>query len=75
MICDIDQENGDVQVKFMHPPYSSKPNKSSSSDDIYWVPIVKIATIIEAPCLTLVGARQYHISNEYNNNIACVLNP
>ena len=74
MICDIDQENGDVQVKFMHPPYPSRSYKWPSFDDICWVPIVKIVTIIEDPYPTPIGARQYHISNEDLKKIANVHN-
>ena len=41
MVCDVDKENNDVQIKFMHPSYPSRsyicPNR-----DICWVPVEKL---------------------------------
>ena len=62
MVQDINKEEADVAVKFMHPNGPSPSFKWPSKDDICWVPNIHIICKIDIP-LTETG-RTYHLSED-----------
>ena len=62
MVQDINKEEADVAVKFMHPNGPSPSFKWPNKDDICWVPNIHIICKIDAP-LTETG-RTYHLSED-----------
>ena len=62
MVQDINKEEADVAVKFMHPNGPSPSFKWPSKDDICWVPNIHILCKIDIP-LTETG-RTYHLSED-----------
>ena len=60
MVQDIDKEEDDGAVKFMHPNGPSASFIWPSKDDIIWVPNIHIICKIDIP-LTDIG-RTYHLS-------------
>ena len=49
IITNVDKEEGDVQVKFMHPSSPSRSFQWSYVDDICWVPNNHILCKINIP--------------------------
>lgn len=61
MVMEIDRDNADVQVKFMHPHLPSTSFKWPVRDDICWVPKPNILYVINAPVLQTVTGRNYQL--------------
>ena len=74
MVCDTDTENSDVKIKFMHPHFPSCSYHWPCWEDICWVPLSKIVTVVELPSLTSVTEHQYHFSNKTVTNITNAIN-
>ena len=62
MVQDINKEEADVDVKFMHPNGPSPSFKWPSKEDICWVPNIHIICKIDIP-ITDTG-RTYHLSED-----------
>ena len=65
---EVDQENKDVSIKFLHPPYPSTSFHWPSRNDICWVPNIHLLCGILPPS-TQTG-RQYQITKEDDAKIA-----
>ena len=39
MVCDLNEENCEAQIKFMHPSYPSRSYNWPSRNDICWIPV------------------------------------
>ena len=72
LVDDLDDENEDAQVKFMHPNYPSRSYSWPRREDICFVPFVNIICIISTPS-TATG-RQYVLNNEDKIKIESELN-
>ena len=64
MVSDIDILNNDFMVKFMHPKYPNRSFYWPSREDICWVPKMNIILFLNAPSLSSLSGRQYHLSDE-----------
>ncbi|XP_047129865.1 uncharacterized protein LOC124809907 [Hydra vulgaris] len=62
MVSEIDKENDDFLVKFMHPHYPSRSYYWPNRDDNCWVPRMNIISFVKTPSTS--SGRQYHISKE-----------
>ena len=74
MVCDSGTENSYVKIKFMHPLFPSCSYCWPCREDICWVPLSKVVTVLELPSLTSVTGRQYHFSNKTVTNITNAIN-
>lgn len=61
VILEVDVENGDVQVNFMHPNGPSRSFQWPKNQDICWVPNQHILCTIDCPSLATTRG-QYHLS-------------
>ena len=61
---EIDSASIDIKVKFMHPHFPSLSYRWPAFEDACWVPSTHILTTIEAPSMSSVSGRQYHISSQ-----------
>ena len=67
VVEEIDIENKDFQVKFMHPSYPSRSYHWPSQDDVCWVPSINLLLKVDTP-MTVTG-RQYNISEIEHKHI------
>ena len=67
VVEEIDIENKDFQVKFMHPSYPSRSYHWPSQDDVCWVPSTNLLLKVDTP-MTVTG-RQYNISEIEHKHI------
>ena len=65
---DRDDENEDINIKFLHPSFPSTSYHWPQRDDACWVPKTYILCIITAP--TTATGRQYHISKNDEQTIS-----
>ena len=61
---EIDSALIDIKIKFMHPHFPSLSYSWPAFEDVCWVPSTHIITTIEAPSMSSVSGRQYHISSQ-----------
>ena len=59
MVSEVDKENEDILVKFMHPHFPARSFKWPNRDDVCWVPNLHIVCSTKTPSLSTVTARQY----------------
>eukprot|EP00112_Aurelia_sp_Birch-Aquarium-sp1_P009177 Seg2032.1 transcript_id=Seg2032.1/GoldUCD/mRNA.D3Y31 product="hypothetical protein" protein_id=Seg2032.1/GoldUCD/D3Y31 len=75
MVSEVDQENEDILVKFMHPHFPARSFRWPNRDDVCWVPNLHIVCSTEAPSLSTVTARQYTFeTNELEKIRNCIDN-
>ena len=60
LVEEINIENKDFQVRFMHPCYPSRSYYWPSRNDVCWVPSTNLLLMINVP--TTLTRRQYNIS-------------
>ena len=75
MVSEIDSVNDDFKIKFMHPNVPSQSYNRPNRDDICWVPRLNVISPIEAPSLSSLSGRQYHISKEDDLLIEKLVSP
>jgi hypothetical protein len=68
LIEEIDVENKDFQVRFMHPCYPSRSYYWPSRDDVCWVPPKNLFLMINIP--STVTGRHYKITEIDHQSIA-----
>ena len=61
MAMEIDTDNADVQIKFMHPHLPSTSFKWPVGDDVCWVPKPNVLHITNAPILQTLTGRNYQL--------------
>ena len=59
MVTEVDINQEDVLIKFMHPPYPSRSFTWPSQEDNCWVPITNIVCKIATPALSTTSGHQY----------------
>ena len=62
VVCQIDKENRDVQIKFMHPHFPACSLEWPTREDVCWVPDVNIVLVVDAPVPSTQSGRQYCLS-------------
>eukprot|EP00795_Rhopilema_esculentum_P006844 gene6844-12439_t len=62
--CYIDEANGDIEVKFMHPAFPSKSFHWPRREDKCFVPVTNVVCVIKAPT-TSSGRQYYFTDNEH----------
>ena len=62
LIDEVDNENDDVKVKFMHPHFPSRSYCWPSREDKCFVPIVNVLCRVEPPSTST--GRQYKLENK-----------
>ena len=67
VVCEVDQENEDVLVKFLHPRFPSPSFHWPSRNDMCWVPNIHLLCNISVP--TTVTGRQYTVDENDIENI------
>ena len=67
IVEEVDSNNKDIHIKFMHPHGPSKRFSWPPRDDLCWLPIDNIITNISIP--TTRSGRIYDISEEDYNTI------
>ena len=63
MVSEVDHDNSDSKIKFMHPHLPATSFKWPSRDDICWVPNLHIVCTVNAPSLLTQTARQYYFKS------------
>ncbi|XP_065684929.1 uncharacterized protein LOC136097009 [Hydra vulgaris] len=71
MVYEVDKENDDFMVKFMHPHYPSRSYHWPNQDDNCWVPRMNVICLVKTPSTS--SGRQYQISKEDENLFEQVL--
>jgi hypothetical protein len=71
MVSEVDKENDDFMVKFMHPHYPSRSYYWPNRDDNCWVPRMNVICLVKTPSTS--SGRQYQISKEDENLFEQVL--
>ena len=66
---ELDKENGDIHIKFMHPHFPTASFSWPVKDDVCWVPNQNVLAIVEAPAPTTVTGRQYSLNPDDIANI------
>ena len=74
MVSEVNEEEHDVKIKFMHPNYPSVSYKWPISDDVCWVPETHLITRLETPLTSSVSARQYYLAKKDVDIIESLLN-
>ena len=62
MVSEVDKENNDFRVKFMHPHYPSRSYYWPKRDDNCWVPRINVISLVKTPSPS--SGRKYQISKE-----------
>ena len=62
MVSEVDKENNDFMVKFMHPHYPSWSYYWPKRDDNCWVPRMNVISLVKTPSPS--SGRKYQISKE-----------
>ena len=68
MVSEIDQENEDVKIKFMHPHFPSKSLKWADND-VCWIAIIGVPCTINPPSLVTHTGKQYLLDENKMNGI------
>jgi len=64
---EVDKDQGDVRINFMHPHGPSRSFCWPHVDDICWVPITHILCTVEVP--TTATGRQYNLRPQDNEKV------
>ena len=74
LVCNIDNTQKDVEIKFMHPSLPTGSLSWPQRDDLCWVIPKNILMVIKAPVLASLSGRTYQLEsddlNKFNKLIA-----
>ena len=62
VVSQIDKDNEDVQIKFMHPHFPTHSFEWPSREDICWMPDINVLVVVDTPVPSTRSGRQYHLS-------------
>ena len=62
VVSQVDKDNEDVQIKFMHPHFPTHSFEWPSREDVCWVPDINVLVVVDTPVPSTRSGRQYHLS-------------
>ena len=69
VVCQIDKENRDVQIKFMHLPLPACSFEWATREDVCWVPDINAILVVDTPVPSTQSGRRYRLSTSDLTNI------